>query len=295
MELHQVRYFLAACRTLNFTKAAEECNVAQPSLTRAIQKLEEELGGQLFYRERANTHLTELGRAMQPHLEKTYEATLAAKDLALSIRKGEVAHLRLGLAASLPAQRMARVLALVRDSVPRFELTLISASNERLFDEAIAGEFDLVISAGETELPERLRSWALYDEPVQVVMPREHALATRPSVAIEDLAGIDLIEIAGAWESRQARAFAQAANASLDFRYRASNCDHLVGFVRSGLALAIASPCLADGEDLVARPIGGFALERKIVMAAVIGRRYSAACDAFIKFARIANWAEARA
>ena len=70
MELHQVRYFLAVCRTLNFTRAAEDCNVAQPSLTRAIQKLEEEFGGLLFHRERANTHLTELGRAMQPLLDR---------------------------------------------------------------------------------------------------------------------------------------------------------------------------------------------------------------------------------
>ena len=52
MEMHQVRYFLAVARTLNFTRAAEECNVAQPSLTRAIRQLEGELGGDLFRRER---------------------------------------------------------------------------------------------------------------------------------------------------------------------------------------------------------------------------------------------------
>ena len=48
MEMHQVRYFLAVSRTLNFTRAAEQCNVAQPSLTRAIRQLESELGGDLF-------------------------------------------------------------------------------------------------------------------------------------------------------------------------------------------------------------------------------------------------------
>ena len=52
MEMHQVRYFLAVARTLNCTRAAEECNVAQPSLTRAIRQLEGELGGDLFRRER---------------------------------------------------------------------------------------------------------------------------------------------------------------------------------------------------------------------------------------------------
>src|SRR3569833_1550016 len=77
MEVHEIRYFLAVCRTLNFTRAAEQCNVTQPALTRAIQKLEDELGGLLFSRERGNTHLTELGRLMQPHLEEVIARTTA--------------------------------------------------------------------------------------------------------------------------------------------------------------------------------------------------------------------------
>jgi DNA-binding transcriptional LysR family regulator len=52
MELHQVRYFLAVARMLNFTRAAEMCSVTQPALAKGVQKLEQELGGQLIYRER---------------------------------------------------------------------------------------------------------------------------------------------------------------------------------------------------------------------------------------------------
>ena len=73
MEMHQIRYFLAAARTLNFTRAAEECNVAQPSLTRAIQQLEEELGGDLFRRERKLSHLTDLGQRMLPLMQQCYD------------------------------------------------------------------------------------------------------------------------------------------------------------------------------------------------------------------------------
>lgn len=65
MEMHQFRYFLAAARVLNFTRAAEECHVAQPSLTRAIRQLEDELGGDLFRRERPQAQLTELGQRIQ--------------------------------------------------------------------------------------------------------------------------------------------------------------------------------------------------------------------------------------
>jgi DNA-binding transcriptional LysR family regulator len=68
MEMQEIRHFLAISRTLNFTKAAEECHVSQPALTRAIRKIEEELGGLLFSREPNNIHMTDLGRLIEPHL-----------------------------------------------------------------------------------------------------------------------------------------------------------------------------------------------------------------------------------
>ena len=66
MEMHQVRYFLAVAEELNFTRASEKCNVTQPSLSRAIKLLEEELGGPLFRRERESTRLTDLGHWSVP-------------------------------------------------------------------------------------------------------------------------------------------------------------------------------------------------------------------------------------
>src|SRR5215475_16047347 len=80
MEMHQVRYFLAVAQELNFSRAAEKCNVTQPSLSRAIQQLEGELGGPLFHRERHLTHLTELGQMVRPHLETVYNAVKHVRD-----------------------------------------------------------------------------------------------------------------------------------------------------------------------------------------------------------------------
>ena len=101
MEMHQVRYFLAVARELNFTRAAEECNVAQPSLTRAIRQLEGELGGDLFRRERPHAQLTELGQRMLPHLRQCYDSAMNARSLAAAIKKGEVGSLRLALSATI--------------------------------------------------------------------------------------------------------------------------------------------------------------------------------------------------
>src|ERR671931_2857643 len=101
MEMHQVRYFLATVSELNFTKAAERCNVTQPSLTRAIKQLEDELGGDLFRRERPAAQLTELGQRMYPLLKQCYEAATGARELASSFKSGEVGALRIALTHSV--------------------------------------------------------------------------------------------------------------------------------------------------------------------------------------------------
>ena len=79
VEIYQIRYFLAIAEELNFTRASEKCNVSQPSLSRAIQLLEAELGGLLVHREHKRTHLTELGHKVLPHLEAIYDELQTAK------------------------------------------------------------------------------------------------------------------------------------------------------------------------------------------------------------------------
>src|SRR6266478_8055313 len=101
MEMHQVRYVLAAVGELNFTKAADKCNVSQPSLTRAIKQLEGELGGDLFRRERPQAQLTELGHRMLPLLKQCYESALGARSLASAIKSGELGTLRLALSRTI--------------------------------------------------------------------------------------------------------------------------------------------------------------------------------------------------
>jgi DNA-binding transcriptional LysR family regulator len=85
MEMHQIRYFLALSKELNFTRAARRCGISQPSLTNAISALERQLGGALF-RRRPRVALTALGRAVQPYLSQIArnvdEARAAAQALA---------------------------------------------------------------------------------------------------------------------------------------------------------------------------------------------------------------------
>src|SRR6266487_2742508 len=125
MEMHQVRYFLAVADELNFTRAATKCNVSQPSLTRAIKLLEGELGGPLFHRERANTHLSELGRTVQPHLAQIYEEQQAAKQLARDFTKLRRTTLKLGVMCTVAPTQLIELVSSIQSRHPGVELAIV--------------------------------------------------------------------------------------------------------------------------------------------------------------------------
>jgi hypothetical protein len=85
MQMNQVRYFLALCEERNFTRAAKRCGVSQPSLTNAIKRLEQKLGGPLFHRDRRNIELTELGRVVKPYLKQLNQSAYEAKHKAAKV------------------------------------------------------------------------------------------------------------------------------------------------------------------------------------------------------------------
>ena len=84
MQMQQVRYFLALCEQLNFTRAAHRCGVSQPSLTTAIGALERELGGALFHR-KPSIALTGLGRMVRPYLEEISRNADRAREVARTL------------------------------------------------------------------------------------------------------------------------------------------------------------------------------------------------------------------
>src|SRR5262249_30491204 len=189
MELFQVRYFLALAKLLNFTRAAEACNVSQPALTRAIQKLEEELGGSLIYRERSLTQLTELGRAMLPPLETAYGAAEAATRQAAAFKRREFSPLRLGLGMTISAQILRPALRELEERVTGFELSIAEGGSAELSAKMLDGELDAGVLVEPEKLPERLNRWPLFDDRYVVLCPAEHPFVALSEVAVTALAG----------------------------------------------------------------------------------------------------------
>jgi DNA-binding transcriptional LysR family regulator len=290
METHQVRYFLAVARTLNFTKAAEECNVAQPSLTRAIKNLEDELGGALFHRERANTHLTELGRAMFPHIEQSFLAAQSARALALALKRGDIARLRLGFTSSVSCHLFTEVLNGVRGGVPNFELDVEAGPENQVREAILKGNSDLIVLGEGGAAHERMRIWPLFRERFHLVMAKDHRLATKAQVMLADLEGEDIIERTNCVGGERLRQLCAATGVMPRFRHRVDNISQMLNLVQATFGLGIIPISAPLLEGIVARPIERVAIDREVSLGIVMGRPFSAATDAFVKLARSHDW-----
>ena len=278
MELHQVRYFLALSRTLNFTRAAESCNVTQPALTRSIQRLEDELGGPLLHRERSLTHLTQLGRAMLPHLEAMLRAAEMARQTAATTHR-QPAVLRVGLVDGLSAALIAASLAEAVRRFPGIELLLQSSTQKALVESLLLGETDAALLIDDGDLPERLDRWHLFHEGCRVVFPPAHAFEREPTVALPALAAETVVRGDG-WGSAWDRMSNDTA------RLRAASWDQVQHLVAVGLGVAPLPLHVAVLPGLLARPVPDAGRLRAIVLAAVNGRTYSPALDGFLKLNR---------
>jgi len=186
MEMHQIRYFLAVVDTLNFTRAAEQCHVSQPALTRAIQQLEAELGGLLLRRERKLTHLTDFGRLIEPHLRQLHADADAAKSTAKRFLSLQGAEVRLGVMCTIGPVRFMGFLAHFRSANPGCEITLVEGVPTRLSELLLRGELDLAVMAQPDPFNERLEIFPLYRERFCIAFPTGHRLelpAPRPTPA----------------------------------------------------------------------------------------------------------------
>ncbi|GLS86198.1 transcriptional regulator [Cypionkella aquatica] len=288
MEMHQIKYFLAVTRTLNFTRAADQCNVTQPSLTRAIQKLEDEFGGFLFNRERALTHLTELGRMVLPHLEQTYEAAEAATSLASSIGRAEVTPLVIGVADGLHLPMLDEILAALSHSLPALTLDLRNGSAAHLLDLALKGNTDLLITALPDQPHDRLETWPLFTQPYGVAIRADHRHARAPAISIAELAAEPWIDSEDAGTALLRNAAASLGLAPL-FRHRAACRNQILRLVALGLGHAIV-PLGTTAPGIKTLAIKDHPLHQNVVMAAVSGRRRGRAADAFLRAARACNW-----
>lgn len=290
MEMHQIRYFLAVSRLLNFTRAAEECNVAQPSLTRAIKLLEDEFGGELFRRERNLTHLTELGTRMLPLIQQCYDSAQSAKQLATSLKSGEIAPLRLALSRTINMELFIPDLSELMRAFPGLELKFMRGTGAEVAEALKKGDAELGMTGPLSDTWGRFDSWALFEEPFVLLIEAAHPLANRNSIELTHLKGERLLQRAYCEQTEQLHQILSAANIVSPVNHVVANESDLGLLLQAGTGIAVAPRSAAAPPGTRKLLIDDLGLKRTVNLLGVAGRQRPPAAATFMRLVRAADW-----
>ena len=289
MELNQIRYFLTLCRELNFTRAAELCNVSQPALTKAVKNLEDELGGELFRRERGNSHLTDLGRLMQPHLEQVLAATEQARVEASSFRTAKKAPLKLGVMCTISPHVMVDFLRAVRERLPAVDLTIVEMPGTALIDAMVKGALDVAL-IGMPKLPDRLDAIPLYSERYGVAFAKGHRFEKMNAVPARDLINENYVERMLCEFDDHWSVLNPGWEVDVNVRFRSEREDWVQALLAAGMGCAVIPEYLPRLSGVALRLLVEPEVGRTVSLVTVSGRRFSPAAKAMVQLAKSYRW-----
>jgi LysR family hydrogen peroxide-inducible transcriptional activator len=186
MTLTELKYIVAVAREKHFGHAAEACFVAQPTLSVAIKKLEDELGVIIFERGGTEISMTPLGAQIVAQAERVLEQTASIKEIAKQNKDPLAGQFRLGIIYTVAPYLLPQLVKNMIERVPQMPLVLQENFTVRLIELLRQGELDAAIMA--LPFPEHgLMVQALYDEPFVVALPKQHPWTGRSTIPTQDL------------------------------------------------------------------------------------------------------------
>ena len=290
MEMHEIRYFLAASETLNFHRASENCHVTQPALTRAIQKLEAELGGRLFLRERNRVQLTDFGRLMRPHLEDILGRTKSAQQVAQSFLKLEAAPLSLGVMCTIGPLRFVGFLNEFRERHRGVEVSVIENTPARLSELLLDGALDIGLMAQPDPFDPRLNVEPLYEERFGLAFAAGHRFERRNTLQITDVAGEPYLERINCEFGDLIDGLCDRHGIEVSSVYRSEREDWIMAMVAAGMGVCFLPEYSATHPGVCHRLVSDPDIVRQVSLVSVRGRPLSPAASTFAKAMHAYDW-----
>jgi DNA-binding transcriptional LysR family regulator len=255
IDRYHLRYFLAVIDQGNFSRAAEACNVSQPTLSVGVAKLEKALGRPLFRRTNRRVELTEAGVALAERARRIEAGFQDAERAVTGTEAG--ARVRLGLLTTLAPARVEALLADLAASVPAGGVEIVEGRERELADRLARGRIDVALTVirGEGEV--------LASEGYVLAVAATHPLAGRDEVEAGELAREPMIvrrhcellsETSRHFTARGVRPF---------FVARTTSEEHALRYVRQGLGVTVAPEGHAEAGVGRVR-LAGFAHERRL-------------------------------
>ena len=257
MEIKTLRYFLAVAREENMTRAAEILHVTQPTLSKQLKALEDELGKKLFTRHSFSIRLTDEGMLLRNRAEDLISMADKIEQEFISLDEITGGELYLGLAESYQIKYLARVIKKFKASYPNLHYHITSGDTEQIADKLDKGLLDFLVLA---EYPDS-RKYEYIEFPESdtwgLVIPKGDPLAKKKAIRAKDLAGLPLFCSEQAWNNEiKEWAGTSFSKMKLEGSFRLSYNGSI--FAKEGLGYLLTFEHLidtSDGSDLVFLPL----------------------------------------
>lgn len=264
MQIHQIRHFLAVCEGGSISRAAELCNVSQPSITRSIKTLEVGLGGALFIRTVDGSTLTDFGVQLKPHFEAADISVRSIRELAQNASERRAQTLRFGITCTLGPAPIKKFLQKLNETSRVGDVRIIDAPAIAIAEKILNGDLDAGFVALPT-YPNSLTAYPLYTERYVISFCKGHRFEEMSTVPMSEL-------IAEAYVSRLncelrdgIEKFAPGApNLNLNIVYESTQEQWVQNMVAAGTGIAIHPETMPVVEGILQRPLVDPDLSREI-------------------------------
>lgn len=287
MEFHQLRYFIAIARLRSFSRAADRCNVSQPSLSQQIKKLEEELGERLFERTKRKVELTSAGELFLDHALKVTEEIERARDSVRDVKTIARGRVTLGVLPTIAPYYLPTRLRAFSEQCPGIEVVVNEDTTEKLTRAVLEKEIDLALVS--LPIPGRgIISERLFEEDLLVVLPNDHRLAAKPQLSLGQLKDEPFILMHESHcLSGQALRICEDQGMAPNVRFRSAQIETILAFVASGHGVSLV-PEMSRRENLFPglryKALSGGVARREIGLLACAERPLSRAARALNHF-----------
>ena len=263
MNLQELRYLVAVARFRHFGRAAEACNVSQPTLSSQIRKLEAELGVTLLERTNKRVEITPVGSQILEHAKRGLNESSQMEEVARAARDPLVGSLRLGMIPTLAPYLMPLILKPLRQQYPGLTIELWEDQTRVLTEGLRNHRLDAALLATVADAPE-ITDIAIFDEPLLAALPPDHPLVGSASIAEVELAEDLLVLADGHCLAKQAlsvcEAESSAARNPLQSGMRAATLETLVNLVAAGYGCTLIPALAANSlgqRGIALRPLDG--------------------------------------
>ncbi len=286
MDIHHIRYFLALCETMNFTVAAERCNVAQPALSRAIQQLEDEVGGLLVRRERNRNTLTDLGLLMKPSFERIIIELGQVRQQARQFLTVEKANLNVGVMCTISPTRFAGMLVHFAKAHRDITVQLSEGIPEKLGARLKAGEIDVALVASPDGFPDEFSVDPLYRERFVVAFPVGHRFASMDAVPFSEIRDECYLSRINCEYYEFLYRIAAANNGALPVGFASEREDWIMNMIAGGIGICYIPEFSALVPGIDVRPLTNPDVWRDVCVVTRRGAPQSLALSQFLRVLR---------